>query len=66
MNTKTTTQNSCNVNPAGPSEDPPLTEVVSETTVLKRRARSADTANSADRPKPTEPGWTSWGAAISF
>ncbi|WP_414884707.1 hypothetical protein [Pseudomonas sp. IT-P171] len=52
MNTKTTTQNSCNVNPAGPSEDPPPTEVVSETTVLKRRARSADTANSADRPKP--------------
>lgn len=48
MNNKTTTNNSENTQPAELGEDLPLTEVVSEPTSLKRRARSADTANGAD------------------
>jgi len=67
MNNKTTTNSANNnIKPAVPSEDLPLTEVVSETTVLKRRARSADIASSVDRQKPAEPGSTAWVAAISF
>lgn len=68
MNNKTTTNSSNssnssnnNIKPAVPSEDLPLTEVISETTVLKRRARSADIASSADRQKPRGTGLDSLG-----
>ncbi|MBD9586894.1 hypothetical protein IB254_07465 [Pseudomonas sp. PDM03] len=62
MNNKTTANSSNNnIKPAVPNEDLPLTEVVSETTVLKRRARSAGISSIADRQKPRGTGLDSLG-----
>jgi hypothetical protein len=52
MNNETTTHNADNIQPAELREDLPLTEAASEPTDLKRNARSAETANGADRQKP--------------